>query len=354
MISLTSTSRQPVRQPWTLDKLVHERSIMLGLSIDESTLSSYSSALNSYITFCRLHNFPIDPTPDTLSFYATYMSHHIKPASVSTYLSGIANQLEVYYPDVRQARKSPLVVRTLQGCKRLKGSPVTRKLPLSIPTLTRILSSLDHSQTHDDLLFCAMICTGLYGLLRLGELSYPDNPCLRNPENYLDAPQSPFLPLAPMLSCSHVTKQIHSLKAHTFIFAALFIMHLIPSLTLLPIWLHGIISSHSIVNFGCAKMVLYPPGLSSSSAFAYTVTNLLQVNQCVQVVLLHLLKLVFLPILFKQLAIGALRPGVSMSARTLSSFRPSFFHLCDFLFHSLPSLHSPLLKKKKKKKKFPH
>ena len=182
MISLTSTSRQPVRQPWTLDKLVHERSNMLGLSIDESTLSSYSSALNSYITFRRLHNFPIDPTPHTLSCYATYMSHHIKPASVSTYLSGIANQLEVYYPDVRQARKSPLVVWTLQGCKHLKGSPITRKLPLSIPTLTRILSSLDHSQTHDDLLFCAMICTGLYGLLRLGELSYPDNPPLRNPE----------------------------------------------------------------------------------------------------------------------------------------------------------------------------
>jgi len=171
MISLLSMSWQPVRQPWTLDKLIHEQSIMLGLSIDESTLMNYSSALNSYVTFCCLHNFPIDPTPYTLSFYATYMSHHIKPSSVSTYLSGIANQLEVYYPEVCQACKSPLVVQTLQGCKHLKGSPTICKMPLSIPTLSCILSSLDHSQTHDDYLFCAMICTSFYGLLHLGELS---------------------------------------------------------------------------------------------------------------------------------------------------------------------------------------
>ena len=55
-------------------------------------------------------------------------------------------------------------------------------MPLSIAALSRILSSLNHSQTHDDYLFCAMICTGFYCLLRLGELSYPDNPHLRNPE----------------------------------------------------------------------------------------------------------------------------------------------------------------------------
>ena len=182
MISLMSTSWQPVHQLWTLDKLIHEQSIMLGLSIDESTLANYSSTLNSYITFFHLHNFPINPTPDTLSFYTTYMSHHIKPSSVSTYLSGIANQLEVYHPNVHHVHKSPLVVQTLEGCKHLKGSPTIHKMPLSIPTLSHILSSLDHSQTHDDYLFCAMICTGFYGLLHLGELSYPDNSGLCNPE----------------------------------------------------------------------------------------------------------------------------------------------------------------------------
>ena len=70
----------------------------------------------------------------------------------------------------------------MQVSRPLKGSPTTQKMPLSLSTLSHILSSLDHSQAHDNYLFCAMICTGLYGLLHLGELSYPDNPHLHNPE----------------------------------------------------------------------------------------------------------------------------------------------------------------------------
>ena len=38
---------------------------------------------------CRIHDFPIDPTPDMLSFYTVFISHHIKPSFVDSYLSGI-------------------------------------------------------------------------------------------------------------------------------------------------------------------------------------------------------------------------------------------------------------------------
>jgi len=64
----------------------------------------------------------------------------------------------------------------------LEGIPYYSQDAVSIPTLSCIISSIDHSQTHDDYLFCAMICTGLYGLLHLGKLSYPDNSHLCNPE----------------------------------------------------------------------------------------------------------------------------------------------------------------------------
>ena len=67
MIRISSTSRQPVRQPWTLERLNHERSILLGMAIDNSTSNTYSSALNSYLTFCKTHTIPVDPTPETLS-----------------------------------------------------------------------------------------------------------------------------------------------------------------------------------------------------------------------------------------------------------------------------------------------
>ncbi len=107
--SLSKGARQPARQLWSLEHLVHERSIALGFTIDTGTAHTYSSALNLYIAFCQLHHFPIQPTEDTLSFFVIYMSYHIKPKSVDSYLSGICNQLQHYFPDVHAVRKSLLV-----------------------------------------------------------------------------------------------------------------------------------------------------------------------------------------------------------------------------------------------------
>lgn len=78
---------------------------MLGQAIDVSTWNNYGSALNSYLTFVHLHNMPVEPTPDTLSLYTTYMCHYIKPDSVNTYLCGICQQLEPYFPHVHKAQK---------------------------------------------------------------------------------------------------------------------------------------------------------------------------------------------------------------------------------------------------------
>jgi hypothetical protein len=180
MIELSEGARQPVREAWSLERLTHQRSIALGLSIDPSSHNTYTSALNSYITFCRIHNFPIEPTPDTFSFFVVYMSHHIRPESVDSYLSGICNQLESHFPNVRAVRKSVLVTKTLKGCKRLRGKAVNRKLPLSRPQLQSAITALSNSMDHDDKLFLAMLLTGFYGLLRLAELSMPDTKKLRD------------------------------------------------------------------------------------------------------------------------------------------------------------------------------
>lgn len=88
MISISSSSRQPVREAWTLERLLHERAVALGNAIDISTAVTYTSHLQSYLTFCKLHQRPIEPTIDTLSFYTVYMCHHILPGSVDSYLSG--------------------------------------------------------------------------------------------------------------------------------------------------------------------------------------------------------------------------------------------------------------------------
>jgi hypothetical protein len=108
MIDSGIRSKQKHRLAWTRERLLRERAIALGQAIDLSTWKNYGSALNSYLTFIRIHDFPVEPTPNTLSFFTVFMCHHIKPDSVDSYLSGICQQLEPYFPSVRNTRKSIL------------------------------------------------------------------------------------------------------------------------------------------------------------------------------------------------------------------------------------------------------
>lgn len=179
---LPSSARQPARPTWSRERLLHERAIALGFALEPSSFSSYSSAFHSYISFCNKHNLCIEPTPDTLSLYVVYTSHFIRPRSVKSYLSGICNKLESFYPSVRDCRRHKLVTRTLAGCLKSRTSPIIRKRPLTREEVGIAATSLSSSQSHDDKLFCAILTTSFHhdGLLRLGESVFPDNPALRD------------------------------------------------------------------------------------------------------------------------------------------------------------------------------
>ena len=103
MIPSVPATRRKTRQPWSRDQLLRYHTYALSNSLAPATHSAYSSALRSYLDFCSDHNFPIDPTPDTLSFYIVYMSYHIKPSSVASYLSGLQSELLVYFPHFKAA-----------------------------------------------------------------------------------------------------------------------------------------------------------------------------------------------------------------------------------------------------------
>lgn len=175
MIKSHVKSRQRARRAWTRERLLRERALALGQAIDISTWKNYGSALNSYLTFVRIHNFPVEPTADTLSFSTVFMCHHIKPTSVDSYLSGICQQLELYFPSVRSIRNSVLCKRTLAGCKRLRGTPTTRKRALTMDDLQKVISFYSTSKLHDDLLFVSQLLTGFFALMRLGELTVSDD-----------------------------------------------------------------------------------------------------------------------------------------------------------------------------------
>jgi hypothetical protein len=108
------------------------------------------------------------------------MCHHIKPKSVDSYLSGICNQLELFFPKVRVHRHHHLVAKTLQGCKKLHPSAPSRKRPLSRSELISLSPQYLPTSSHDDKLFFALLLTGFHGLLRLGELVWPDKTDLQD------------------------------------------------------------------------------------------------------------------------------------------------------------------------------
>ncbi|KAK0486642.1 hypothetical protein EDD18DRAFT_1360650 [Armillaria luteobubalina] len=103
------------------------------------------------------------------------MSYHIKLKLVDSYLSGIYNQLEHYFPDVHTIFNSLLVRKTLKGCMQLHGTAVKHKLPLTQHELQLVLDKFNPSLSHNDSFFLAMILTGLYGLLQFADLSMPDS-----------------------------------------------------------------------------------------------------------------------------------------------------------------------------------
>ena len=180
MIHISPTSRQPTQLPWTMERLIHEHSILLGMAIDNTTTNTYSSATNSYLAFCKLHKLPIDPRPETLSYYVTFQSSHINPKSVESYLSGICNNLEPFSPDIWSNHATALVKRTMKGTFRRHGQPTSHKVPLTTALLQSITTSLQNSHDHNDMLFLSMLNTGFPGLLRLGEMVVNDNPALQD------------------------------------------------------------------------------------------------------------------------------------------------------------------------------
>ena len=100
---------------------------------------------------------------------------------VDSYLSGICQQLELFFPDVRKHRKSLLVHRTLKGCKRLHVSPTKRKRASTCDDLHLVMKHYQFSSLHDDLLLITQLLIGFFALLRLGKLTIPDDVRLRNP-----------------------------------------------------------------------------------------------------------------------------------------------------------------------------
>ncbi|OCH92401.1 hypothetical protein OBBRIDRAFT_811658 [Obba rivulosa] len=174
-------SRQPIRELWSLECLMHARSIALRHAIDASTKLTYSLALHSYLNFYKLHYFPVTSTENMLSFFIVYMSAYIEPRPVDSYLFGICHELEEFFLDIRHARSSQLVSQSLKECKCMFSKPINQKCALTSANLSLVHQELGTSDAYHDKLFLAMILVGFHALLRLGKIVDSNNPWLQNP-----------------------------------------------------------------------------------------------------------------------------------------------------------------------------
>ena len=175
MLTFPDKSSQPAQAAWSCKCLTHKCAITLGYALDNLTLITYNSHLQSYLSFCKLHSLPLNPTPDTLSVYVVFMCHHIKPISVMQYLSGIVNSLEPCFPDVRNNCPSILVTRMLAGMRKLCGFMGTQcKCALTEDDLITLFSSFDPTDLND-IVFVLIVLSSFHALLCLGKTTQPDS-----------------------------------------------------------------------------------------------------------------------------------------------------------------------------------
>lgn len=179
-MSSSADRHRVARTRWPIERLTHERNVAVGSALALSSNSAYNSAVQSWIRFAKLHEFPLEPSAETLSFYIVYECFYIEPRSVNSYLSGIINKLEPFFADIRALRNHLIVKRTLKGCMRLYSNPIQRKRPLLLNDIKLLSSLLRGSASYDDKLFLAIIQAGFFSLQRLGELTQPDNQNLRD------------------------------------------------------------------------------------------------------------------------------------------------------------------------------
>jgi hypothetical protein len=106
------------------------------------------------------------------------MSLFIKPNSIETYLSGITRRLQPFYPDVKQSRDNPFLKDVIKGLKQQHNYAVLQKEPVTFKQLNMVARAYQKSQCINDALFLALLTTGFFGLLCLGELVDPNDPTL--------------------------------------------------------------------------------------------------------------------------------------------------------------------------------
>lgn len=82
------------------------------------------------------------------------------------------------FPEFDQNRSHPLVQAAIRGSMKIRGSNVSRKLPLRLHHLSTFLAMARKSKLYDDLLFISMLSACFFACHRSGEVVISDDETL--------------------------------------------------------------------------------------------------------------------------------------------------------------------------------
>lgn len=155
-------------------------------ALASSTKSKYRSAVVSFLWFCKEENYPQITSVASLSAFISYSCRRISqrtrkpvsPCTVEAYLLGLASAFRPILLNILDFTNHTHVRKVLKGCKKQFSLPVNRKEPLSLADL--VLVSPSANTSFDSCSFYTLLTLGSHSLHRLGELTVPDNPHLKD------------------------------------------------------------------------------------------------------------------------------------------------------------------------------
>ena len=152
--------------------LQEETLINLKNSKANNTVRAYKSDFNDFGLFCVQNGFKSLPTtPDIISLYLSYLSSKdIKVSTLKRRLVSIKvlHKLKGHYLD----SKNPIIIETLMGIKRRKGSIQKGKKPILINNLKEIINAIDKQNKEEIKKFRdrSIILIGFAGGFRRNEI----------------------------------------------------------------------------------------------------------------------------------------------------------------------------------------
>jgi hypothetical protein len=151
--------------------------LLLSHTVSYSTDSTYASGWRQWLLYCSKFNLsPLVPAEHVLCGFVAHLASPRLPrfplgvsvSTVKTYMSSI-----VYAHSIRglpsPMTNTPLLHRVMKGHKRWRGAASKQKRPITVGLL-RLLSECYNPSSHTHRVVWAVMCIGVHGLARLGEL----------------------------------------------------------------------------------------------------------------------------------------------------------------------------------------